>query len=129
MTQLYVYTPFHVLFHYGLSQDIEYSSLCYTVSEVKVAHLCPTLCNPMDHTVPGILQDTILGIVGSLSRLQDLSNPGIEPRSTALRADSLPVEPLGKPKNTGVGNLSLFKQSFPTQELNRGLLHCRQIVY
>ena len=60
MTQLYVYTPFHVLFHYGLSQDIEYSSLCYTVSEVKVAHLCPTLCNPMDHTVPGILQATIL---------------------------------------------------------------------
>ena len=22
---------FHILFHYGLSQDIEYSSLCYTV--------------------------------------------------------------------------------------------------
>ena len=27
----------------------------------------------------------------------DLSNPGIEPRSPALRADSLPAEPPGKP--------------------------------
>ena len=29
--------------------------------------------------------------------LGDLSNPGIEPRSPALQADSLPAEPLGKP--------------------------------
>ena len=27
----------------------------------------------------------------------DLPNPGIEPRSPALQADSLPFEPLGKP--------------------------------
>ena len=27
----YIYILFHILFHYGLSQDIEYSSLCYTV--------------------------------------------------------------------------------------------------
>ena len=27
----------------------------------------------------------------------DLPNPGIEPRSPALRADSLPAEPQGKP--------------------------------
>ena len=26
-----IYILFHILFHYGLSQDIEYSSLCYTV--------------------------------------------------------------------------------------------------
>ena len=36
----------------------------------------------------------------------DLLNPGIEPRSPALQADSLPAEPQGKPKNTGVGSLS-----------------------
>ena len=30
---------------------------------------------------------------------------------------------------TGVGSLSLLKGIFPTQELNRGLLHCRQILY
>ena len=27
---LHIYTLFHILFHYDLSQDIEYSSLCYT---------------------------------------------------------------------------------------------------
>ena len=32
-------------------------------------------------------------------------------------------------KNTGVGSLSLFQGIFPTQELNCGLLHCRQIPY
>ena len=26
-----IYIIFHILFHYGLSQDIEYSSLCSTV--------------------------------------------------------------------------------------------------
>ena len=41
----------------------------------------------------------------------------------------LPAEPQGKPKNTGVGNLSLLQQIFLTQELNQGLLHCRWILY
>ena len=59
----------------------------------------------------------------------DLPNPGIEPRSPALQADSLPAEPQGKPKNTGVGSLSLLQGIFPTQESNRGLLCCRQILY
>ena len=43
--------------------------------------------------------------------------------------DSLPAEPQGKPKNTGVGSLVLLQQIFPTQESNQGLLHCRQILY
>ena len=34
----------------------------------------------------------------------DLPNPGIKPRSPTLQADSLPAEPQGKPKNTGVGS-------------------------
>ena len=38
----------------------------------------------------------------------DLSNPGIEPRSPILQADSLPAEPPGKPNNIGVGNLCLL---------------------
>ena len=33
----------------------------------------------------------------------DLPNPGIRLRSSALLADSLPFEPPGKPKNSGVG--------------------------
>ena len=59
----------------------------------------------------------------------DLPNPGIEPRSPALQEDSLPAEPQGKPKNTGVGSLSLLQRIFPTQKLNWGLLRCRQILY
>ena len=59
----------------------------------------------------------------------DLPKPGIKPRSPTLEADSLPPEPQGKPKNTGVGSLSLLQWIFPTQELNRGLLHCRWILY
>ena len=39
----------------------------------------------------------------------DLCNPGVEPRSPALQADSLPAEPQGKSKNTGVGSLSLLQ--------------------
>ena len=38
--------------------------------------------------------------------------------SPALQADSLPAEPEGKPKNTGVGSLSLLQGIFLTQELN-----------
>ena len=58
-----------------------------------------------------------------------LPNPGIEPRSPALQADSLPAEPQGKPKNTGVGSLSLLQGIFLTQEPNWGLLRCRWILY
>ena len=59
----------------------------------------------------------------------DLPNPGTEPRSPALQADSLPAEPPRKPKNTGVGSLSLLQPIFPTQGSNWGLLHCRWILY
>ena len=59
----------------------------------------------------------------------DLPNPGVKPRSPARRANSLPAEPPGKPKNTGAGSLSLLQGIFPTQESNRGLVHCRQILY
>ena len=59
----------------------------------------------------------------------DLPNPGIKPRSPTLQADSLPSEPPGKPKNTGVGSLSFLQGIFLAQESNWGLLHCRWILY
>ena len=73
------------------------------VVKVEVTQSCLTLCDLMDYTVHGILQARILEPFPSPG---DLPNPGIEPRSPALRADSLPAEPQGKPKNTGVGSLS-----------------------
>ena len=91
------------------------------------------LCNPMDCSLPGfsiheILQARILEWV-AISFSRDLPNPGIKPRSPALQVDSLPAEPQGKPKNTGVDSLYLCQWIFPTQESNRGLLHCRRILY
>ena len=59
----------------------------------------------------------------------DLPNPGIKPRSPALQADSLPAEPPGKPKKTGVGSLPLLQGTFLTQELNQGFLRYKQILY
>ena len=58
-----------------------------------------------------------------------LPNPGIKPRSLALQLDSLPSELLGNPMNMGMGSLSLLQGTFLTQELNWGLLHCKQILY
>ena len=60
--------------------------------KVKVTQSCPTLCDPMDHTVHGILQARKLEWVAFPSP-GDLPNPGIEPRSPALQAGSLPSEP------------------------------------
>ena len=96
--------------------------------KLKVTQLFPTLCDPMNYTGLGILQARILEWV-AFPFSKDLPNPGIQPRSPALRADSLPAEPQGKPKNTRVVNLSLLQQIFPTQELNQGLLHCRWTQY
>ena len=68
--------------------------------------------------------------VGSLSLLQGIFPiQGLKPWSPTLQADSLPAEPLGKPKNTKVGSLSLLQEIFPIQGLNPGLPHCRQILY
>ena len=59
----------------------------------------------------------------------DLPNPRIEPRSPVQLVNSLPTEPPGKSKNTGVGSLSLIQGIFLIQELNQGLLHYRRILY
>ena len=55
--------------------------------KLKVAQWYLTLCEPLDY--PG-----------------DLPNPRIELKSPALQADSLPTEPQGRPRNSGVGSLS-----------------------
>ena len=55
---------------------------------MKVTQSCPTLCDPMDSTVHGILQVSM-----PFPSPEDLPNPGIESRSPALQVDSLPAEP------------------------------------
>ena len=76
--------------------------VCVCVCVCSVTQLCPTLCHPMDCSPPGssahggsptpILEWLAMPSSG------DLPNPeGIEPRSPALRADSLLFERSGKP--------------------------------
>ena len=65
-----------------------------------IAWLCPTLCDPMDYSPSGsslhrISQARIQGWV-VIPSPRDLPNPGTEPKSSALKADSLPSEPPGK---------------------------------
>ena len=64
--------------------------------KVKVAQWCLTL---RPHGLQSPLNSPCQNTgVGSLSLLQgNLPDPGIEPRSPALQADSLPAEPQGKP--------------------------------
>ena len=61
--------------------------------------------------------------------LGDLPNPGIEPRFPAMQANSLQFEPPGKPKNTGVDNLSFLQGILLTQKSNQRLMHFRWILY
>ena len=97
-----------------------------------VTQSCLTLCNPWTTCQAPlsmeILQARILERVATLSP-GHLPNPGIEARSPTLQEESLPSVPPGKPKNTGVGSLSLLQGLFPTQESNPGLPHCRQLLY
>ena len=94
--------------------------------KVKVAELC--LCAPMDYIVHGILQARILEWVAFPSP-GELPNPGIEPRSPALQADSSPGEPQGKPKKTRVGSLSLLQGSSRPRNWTRVFLYYRGILY
>ena len=104
--------------------------MCLSILKVKgkVVQSCLTLYHPMDYTVHGILQARILEwIVLPLSRGSCQQRDQIQVSS--MQADSLPAEPPEKPKNTGVGSLSLLQGIFPIQEMNPGLLHCRRILY
>ena len=98
-----------------------------------VALSCLTLCDPMNWSLPGgsahgFLQARILEWLAMPSS-RGSSNPVIEPRFPSLQVDSVPSEPQGESRNTGVGSLFLLQGNFLTQESNQGLLHCRQILH
>ena len=86
---------------------------------MKVAQLCPPLCEPMDCSPPGsrvhgILQARKLEWA-AIPSPGDLPDPKDQtPKSPALQADSLPSEP---PKKCNIYILSLMRQI-----KNKGLL-------
>ena len=88
-----------------------------TESESEVAQSCLTLCDPwtVAHQAPPSMgfsrQEYWSGL--PFPSPGDLPDPGIEPRSPTLQADSLPSEPPGKPiKETHLPNLSYLKSLF-----------------
>ena len=95
---------------------------CYITSVVSDS------LRPHGTSVHGILQARILEWVAMQSS-RGSSQPWYRTQVSHMATNSLQCEPPGKPKNTGVGSLSLLQGIFPTQESNWGLLHCRQILY
>ena len=84
--------------------------------KVLVTQSCPTLCDHMDCSLPG-------SSVHGISREEywsglpfpspgDLPDPGIEPESPALQADSLPFEPPIKINMKNCIQANYYKQKF-----------------
>ena len=84
-----------------LEKNCTKSQVMVVVLEVLVTQSGPSLCDPMDCSLPDstvqrILQARILEWVAMPSTTGS-SNPGIKPRSPTSQADSLPAELSGKP--------------------------------
>ena len=115
--------------------DLKLDQLLFIFTlKVKVAQLCPSLCDPMDCSPPGssvhgIHQARILawvavpfskGFLQLWHRTQVSHIAGKFFTSWATREAQ---------EYTGVGSLFLLQGIFPTQELNQSLLHCRWNLY
>ena len=113
--------------------DAEFHVLTWLNSACSVAQSWLTLCSSVDCSPPGSSVHELLQARTpewlAMPSSRGSSPPRGRTRSSALQVDSLLIEPPEKPKNTGVGSLSLLQGNFPTQESKPGLLHCRQILY
>ena len=114
-----------------LPHNIEQSSLCYTVGPCWLSILNIAVCTCWSQSEVKLLSHIRLWTVDyqafpsiGFSRQEyqsglpfpspgHLPDPGIEPRSSALQADTLPSEPHGKPVD-----LKLPNYSFPPSPYN-----------
>ena len=71
--------------------------LLFSMKKVKVAQSCPTLCDPMDSTVPGILQARILEWVAFPSS-RGSSQPRDQTQVSCIAGAFFTAELLGKPQ-------------------------------
>ena len=118
-----------------IKSHLPFSSILDTVfycvnlwKKVKVVQSWPTLCGPMNYTVHRILQARILEWVVAFPFSRESSQSRARTQGSSIAGRFFTSWAIGKPKSTGVGNLSLLQGNIPTQELNRGLLQCRQIL-
>ena len=90
------------------------------------AQLFPTPCDPMDCSLPSLQARTSLSTEFSKQEYRgglpfpssgNLPNPGIEPGSPSMQADSSTTEPPGKPPGSfvGVPNNSNISGSYNTE--------------
>ena len=96
-------------------------------SESEVAQSCPTLCDPVNCSLPG---SSVYGI--PQARVLEWGAISFS-RVSSQHRDRTQVSCIGGRRfnlwATGVGILTILQWIFPKQELNWGLLHCRQILY
>ena len=95
---------------------------------VKVAQSCLTLCDPMDQTVPEILQARILEWV-TFPFSKGYSQPRDWTQVSHIAGRFFTSWATRGAQEYWSSSLSLLQQTLPTQELNQGLLYCRQILY
>ena len=100
----------------------------YCDKKVKVAQSFPTLCDPMDYTVHGILQTRILEWV-AFPFSRESSQPRDWTQVSHVAGGFFTSWATREAQGTRVGSLSLLQQIFLSQESNWGLLHFRQILY
>ena len=79
-------------------RELENWAFCVLCAVFLVAKSCPTLCDPMNCSPPGSSVHGDSPGKNTCPPPGDLPNPGTEPRSPELQADSLPSEPPGKPE-------------------------------
>ena len=97
-----------------------FSCVWLFVTPWTVAHLVPlSLGSPQERILEWVAMTSSWGFSQPWDRL----------RSPTLWTDSLLTEPPPKPKNTGVGSLSLFQGNRPDPGIEPQSLHCRQILY
>ena len=102
------------------------------MSVCLVAQSCPTVCDhvPVPRQAPlymGILEARMLEWVAMPSS-RGSSKPKDQTQISHIAGRFFTFWPTGKPKNTGVGRLSLLQEIFLTQESNWGLLYWRWIL-
>ena len=109
------------LSHQGSPRILEWVKV-----KVKVKS-CPTLCDPVNCSLPG---SSVYGI--PQARVLEWGAISFS-RGASQHRDRTQVSSIGDRRfnlwATGVGILTILQWIFPKQELNWGLLHCRQILY
>ena len=104
----YVSVLCQIIFLYRLLQNIDCSFLCYTVQFSSVTQSCPTLCNPMNHSTPGLPV-----ITNSWSSLKLMSIESVMPSSHLTLCHPLLLLPPIPPSIRVFSNESTLRMRWP----------------